>query len=107
MKRHSIPAEIAKQVIERDKATCQSCGKVGVPVKRYGKYCVVENPLDLPITPWQLYNRNDVIAFEIHHKTAVCLNGTNLKDNLTLLCRKCNRSLRWHEQVKKYLSSQS
>jgi len=76
-------------IIQRDKCTCQICGKVGEYINYYGKPYVCE---------WvkQNYNFDSVIdvrvSFEFDHIIPKALGGTHSLHNLQLLCRRCNRS---------------
>jgi len=90
-KRKSLSIKTRLFVIKRDHNTCQYCGKVGVPIFRYGKPAVVENPKKVDILPYKNYNGKDVIPFEIDHIISVYLGGDNSVENLALSCRRCNK----------------
>ena len=93
--RNTIPMYLQNAVIERDKATCQYCGKIGTIIHRYGKRMVVEAvaPFDPDIRSdgQEFYNGPGVTPFEIDHIIPVVKGGLNLVDNLILSCRTCNR----------------
>jgi 5-methylcytosine-specific restriction endonuclease McrA len=88
-----IPIELRKRIYERDKYTCQYCGKIGQPIRRYGRPCIIENPKNVNTkTEHGSYNGLDVIPFEIDHIIPVCYGGDTVEENLVLACAKCNRS---------------
>jgi len=78
-------------VIERDRFTCQHCGKIGEFIYRYDKPTVIENPRGIEFERYY-YNGLDVISFEIDHIKPLSLGGDSNIDNLQLLCKHCNRS---------------
>ena len=86
-----ITVETRKAVYERDKYTCQYCGKVGTLIYRFGRICVVENPNNVSMkSSHGSYNGRDVIPFQIDHIIPVCYGGKSTLENLKLSCRKCN-----------------
>jgi len=99
MKRRTMPVEVRQLVIERDKATCQVCGKVGTVTQRGGKPAVVEYTSELG----RKYDGKDSISFEFHHKTPIFLDGDNDPDNIELRCRHCNRQERFTDMMRNYL----
>lgn len=94
--RKAIPVDTRWDVIERDNATCQMCGKVGHVVRRAGKPSVVE-PSN--------HGKNGQLSFHFHHIIPVFLDGTNDKDNLELRCQKCNATEKLTDQVRDYVRS--
>lgn len=86
-----VKKETALEVINRDKCTCQFCGKRGVFVIRYGRPTVVEPLNGLELTPGQVYNGKDCIKFELHRQKPMAAGGDDSPENLELACRKCNR----------------
>jgi len=86
-----IPLHLRIAVFERDKNTCQYCGKIGQFVdSRYGRPTIVENPKKIDLR--QNGNDNSLIPFEIDHIVPLIKRGQTILDNLLLSCRKCNRS---------------
>ena len=92
IERHSLSHKIRLYIYKRDDLTCQYCGKKGTFIYRFGKPCVVENPLNIPLFKYDHYNGHDVTPFEIDHIIEVYDGGDNSIDNLILSCRKCNRA---------------
>lgn len=87
---NSISVKTVLEVYDRDKNTCQYCGKVGIRINRYNRLAVVENPNNLDIEGTD-YNGSGIIKFEIHHLVPRVAGGSNEPDNLKLACRTCNR----------------
>lgn len=77
-----IPRKLRLAVIERDKAVCQKCGKLGM-VRPRDKGRAYE----IPSTPGR-----KPVCFEIDHVIPKSTGGKTETGNLQLLCRRCNRS---------------
>ena len=94
MKRQTIPYDGRRAVNERDDATCQMCGKVGIRDKRAGRPSVIEHSPN---------GRNGEICFHFHHKVPLFLDGANDENNIELRCQKCNASEPLVNQMKEYI----
>jgi len=99
MKRTSLPVKARGLIIDRDKATCQVCGKVGTITQRGGKPAVVEYTSEIG----RKYDGKDSISFEFHHKTPVFLDGADDLENIELRCRSCNRREKFTDMMRNYL----
>ena len=104
MKMSSISVKTMLEVLDRDKNTCQYCGKVGIRINRYKRPAVVENPNNLDIEGKD-YNGSGVIKFEIHHLVPQVAGGSDDRDNLKLACRTCNRSWGYLHYLRSLLNS--
>ncbi len=97
MKKKTIPKALRRQVIERDKKTCQYCGKKA----EYWEYngggilnLYMKRPHHINQRSWDWY---DTEPFEIDHVIPEFLGGEMTIENLKLSCRYCNRSKGWRE----------
>lgn len=90
--RKCVPIPVIREVIKRDKCTCQFCGKVGTFVIRFDKPAVVEEKNGIKLTPGGDHREKSLIKFELHHVKPVYFGGDSSADNLKLSCRACNRS---------------
>ena len=89
MTRQSIPVTVRQQVIERDKATCQVCGKVGTVSKRRSDKPTVFIYTTPPL-PKKYGNRKEV-SFHFHHRLPVFFGGSSDDiDNIELRCPNCH-----------------
>jgi len=91
--RDTLGINIKGYIIERDQHTCQICGKVGIPVNRFGKPAVIEiiRPEKvLYIRPYNRYNDRHVRSFHFDHIVPITLGGGNNPVNIQLTCRYCN-----------------
>ena len=80
-----LKAKMKSQITLKFKGTCQQCGKRGTIKIVAGCY-------------YRAYGKNTnhkgkPIAFEIHHIVSIIKGGKHSEANLTLVCRKCHRSI--------------
>jgi len=87
MSRKSVPVAVRRAVIERDKATCQVCGKVGTVSPGRSKPTVVIYTTEIG----RKYDGKDSISFHFHHKLPVFFGGSSDDiNNIELRCRGCH-----------------
>lgn len=79
-KKKNIPIHLRIAILEKDKYTCQYCGKIGKPSKHYKPKAIEFDEFDR------------IISFEIDHIIPEFKGGKTILNNLILACRKCNRS---------------
>ena len=82
-KKKAIPYWLKREIHQRDQFICQKCGKKSEKNDVFAFEYKISS-----------YNnkRYGTIRFEVDHILPRHLGGTNDKNNLQLLCRKCNRS---------------
>lgn len=96
MKRKTIPLDICREVIRRDRWSCQYCGKIA-DIGFYnsnGVYKVAEKNHDFVSWGriWDSGHNGEYIAFEFDHIFPVSRGGQPDINNIVLTCRRCNRS---------------
>lgn len=85
--KEKLKEKVKSKITIKFNGVCQNCKVFGTLKKYCGIYWRAYHPIDVH---WRF---KTPIPFEIHHILPISKGGNHKEKNLTLLCKKCHRSI--------------